>query len=90
MIEFAGTLYYIDLDAFNNLILLETKENFVTTEKREQIKEGYLEKTTDITYTSDKDREINIPKYDVLRLMLEKIIDNEDEMEESLGSDRLR
>jgi hypothetical protein len=31
MIEFAGTLYYIDLDAFNNLILLETKENFVTT-----------------------------------------------------------
>jgi hypothetical protein len=52
--------------------------------KKRTNKEGYLEKTTDITYTSDKDREINIPKYDVLRLMLEKII-NEDEMEESLG-----
>jgi hypothetical protein len=38
-----------------------------------------------LTYTSDKDK--YIPKYDVLRLMLEKIIDNEDEMEESLGSD---
>jgi hypothetical protein len=42
MIEFAGTLYYIDLDAFNNLILLETKENFVTT-KKENIKEDTFE-----------------------------------------------
>jgi hypothetical protein len=44
MIEFAGTLYYIDLDAFNNLILLETKENFVTTEKENKLKRDTLRK----------------------------------------------
>jgi hypothetical protein len=93
MIEFGGNIYYIDVEALENTIKLEHNVN----------KEDVVE-IKEVTYTdvktgvqthkvtkkiSERSREIDATKYDILRLMIEILMDSsEDTEDDSLGAER--
>ena len=91
MIEFGGTIYYIDIDALDKAI---TPSGVKTTDK---IKEVQTTTTTDavgnsiveqIETTRLRGKEIDGAKYDILRMMIEVLIDYQEEIDDTLGSER--
>lgn len=92
MIEFGGIEYYIDMDALDKTItpvghkptdkisIVEFKT--VTGESNNLLGQEKLEKI------SDRGKEIDGTKYDIIRLMLEVLIDYDEDLDDSLGADR--
>jgi hypothetical protein len=91
MIEFGGVHYYIDLDAFDKTISSGNNpdEEVIITE-RKVIKDendkvlGSEEKET----ISAKGKEIEGAKYDIIRMMIEVLIDYNEQPDDSLGVER--
>lgn len=93
MLEFGGVFYYIDIDALDKAItpkgykptdIISSKEKkTVTGENGEIIGEEILEAE------NLRGKEIDVPKYEIIRTMIEVLIDyNDDDSDTTLGADR--
>lgn len=93
-LDFGGSIYYIDLSAFDKLLtidgLLEPK-NVVETETTIAYgeKNKVLEKAV-TTRESQKNKEINIATYETVRMLLEIILtfSEGEDVDNALGSHR--
>ena len=100
MIEFGGTIYYIDMNELEkNITMSGTKANdkvtlTVVDAKGNRTIKTYLDADGKVLSTekhetsSERGREIDATKYDLIRLMIEVLIDSGDDIDDSLGSDR--
>lgn len=92
MIEFGGTLYYFDLEALDKAIAVtggKSSEKYKEVEHKTVSDHTGAIVATEITETtSPKGKEINGPRYEVIIRMIEVLIDYDDELDDSLGSDR--
>ena len=95
MIEFGGVFYYIDIDALDKAVTINNDivgEDIITVETTTSKDEKGKIIGVDQTISSMKrGKEIDGPKYEILRTMIQVIIDCEKETEESdtsLGADR--
>lgn len=92
MIEFGGVFYYIDLDALDKTITPKGSKptDMVTLyEKKEVFNPDGSKAGVELNETkSTKGKEIDGPKYDVIRIMIDVLIDYDDEMDTTMGSDR--
>lgn len=92
MIEFGGINYYIDIDALDKAITPKgTKPtDKVSLYETKEVKnsEGEVIGTESVETTSLRGKEIDGPKYDIIRMMIETLIDYDDESDTSLGADR--
>jgi hypothetical protein len=93
MIEFGGIYYYIDINAFDKAVTSPNKTN--KEDKQTETKtvtddKGNVIGTEINTISREKDKEIETAKYDVLRLMLEVLIEhgNDEDNDTTLGADR--
>lgn len=89
MIDFGGVIYYIDIDAFDVVVAIKNSEQIITKHERETFDkdEKLIEKRV-FTTTNDREREVNTARYEILRTMLEVVIDTGEEFDDSLGIDR--
>lgn len=92
MIEFGGTIYYIDMNELEkNITMSGTKANdkvTITEIKTYLDADGKVLSTEKHETSSERGREIDATKYDLIRLMIEVLIDSGDDIDDSLGSDR--
>jgi hypothetical protein len=91
MIEFGGVIYYIDINAFDKAVTTPNKptEKVKQSDKKTVTnEEGNIVGTETVELIRERGKEIDAPKYDVLRMMLEVLIDYDDESDTSLGADR--
>ena len=96
MIEFGGSYYMIDFDAFNSLVMVEPKdgEKHIETETKTTYKPNHdaanvhVDTTTVTTREYDKQPEINSTKYDAVRMCLEILFTYNNEVDDTLGTDR--
>lgn len=92
MIEFGGVLYYIDLDAFESAISSQkaSEEDAVFSTETITKKDGngdvqYVKK---VVTSGPKVKEVDITKFEIIRNLLDVILDYDDESDTSLGADR--
>ena len=93
MIEFGGVVYYIDLDALDKIITpkgnkpndkITLQEKKIVLDDKGNVVGTEIDKTTSL-----RGKEIDGPKYDVLRMFIETLIDyDDDDTDTTLGADR--
>ncbi len=90
MIEFGGITYYIDIKAFDEAVALKHNNETITTihEKKTLNHENVVIETKVYKTTNDREREVNTARYEILRTMLEVLVDTTEEFDDSLGIDR--
>jgi hypothetical protein len=92
MIEFGGILYFIDVDALENTIKVkgsDPKELMVdTTTTSHYDSTGLLTHSEVTKISTERGREIDATKYDLLRMCIEVLIDYNDDTDDTLGADR--
>lgn len=92
MIEFCGTLYYIDIDALDTTIsqyIGKPSDKIVETVTRTVLSDkGKIISTETIETIKDRGKEIDGAKYDILRMCIEVLVDYDEETDDSLGVDR--
>ena len=93
MIEFGGSIYYIDLDALEKAIKpngVEPTDKVVETETKTYYDANNVLVSTEVVNVSrDRGREIDGAKYEMIRLMMEILMDGtEDTDDDTLGADR--
>jgi len=92
MIDFGGLIYYIDFKALDKAICSDDnwKARDVTdTELRKVYDENDKITGSEILEkTYYKGKEIDGPKYDIIRVCIEVIMDYNEELDTSLGADR--
>lgn len=91
MIEFGGIMYYIDIDALEKVIspaLEPTK--LVETHTKTYLDENGKIISVEVNETStERVREVNAAKYDLIRTMIEVVLDNsEDDIDDTMGAER--
>ena len=89
MIEFGGSIYYIDIKAFDKAVLSEINgKNLADTETKITYgPDGRIISTETYEKRSPR-KEIDISKYDLLKTFIEYIIDYNDVSDDALGVDR--
>ena len=91
-LDFGGTTYYIDLEAFDTLLTIDgnisPKKVIDTVETKSYDEKGKLTATEVTVTTTEKNKEINIATYETLRMFLEIILTYQDETDDTLGPDR--
>lgn len=92
MIDFGGTIYYLDMEAFDKAI---TPPNIKPTDKIKQVdkktvtnEEGKVVGTETIESVRERGKEVDGAKYDMLRMMVEIIMEEKSEVDDTLGADR--
>jgi hypothetical protein len=92
MIEFGGVLYYIDLDAFEDAISTKkpSEEDTVSSTEKTINKDGDgdITSVTETIATVPKVREVDITKFEIIRNLLDVVLDYDDESDTSLGAER--
>ena len=93
MIEYGGVIYYIDVEAFEKIVSSTNKptEKVKTQDKKTVTNEnGQVIGTELLESTRERGKEIDPSKYDVLRMMIEVLIDDDsnDDEDTTLGADR--
>jgi hypothetical protein len=92
MIEFGGIIYYIDIDALDKAITPKGSKptDMVTLfEKKEVFGPDGVSNGVELNETkSVRGKEIDGPKYDVIRMMIEVLIDYDEETDTTMGVDR--
>lgn len=92
MIEFGGVVYYIDIDALQKVCTpkglkatdkVTTKDTKVVTNE-----EGVVVGTETIESERERGMDIEVVKYDTIRLLLETIIDYNEEVDDTTGAER--
>lgn len=91
-LDFGGTTYYIDLDAFDKLLTIDgnisPKTVIDTVETKTFDAEGKLVSSEVSKTTTSKNKEINIATYETLRMFLEIVLTYNEESDDTLGVDR--
>jgi hypothetical protein len=92
MIEFGGIFYYIDIDELEKIISPELEPTkLVQTNTKTYLDEKGKIHSVEINETSsERVREVNAAKYDLVRTMLEVILDvvDSDEIDDTMGAER--
>ncbi len=92
MIEFGGTIYYIDIEAIDRAISPKgfSPTDKITLQETKQLKDlkGKLVSIEETETTSLRGKEIDGPKYDVIRMMIEILIDYDEDADASMGAER--
>jgi hypothetical protein len=93
MIDYAGSIYYIDLEEFDRIISYSPtggSDKFITSEKKVTRNEkNEVVSIEEFESQNTRGKEIDGPKYEVMRMMLEIIMDEKnDDVDTSLGIDR--
>lgn len=93
-LEFGGSVYFIDLNAFDKLLTIDgllDPKNVVETETTINYndKDKISEKTV-TTRESEKNKEINIAAYETVRMLIEIVLtySESDEVDDTLGAQR--
>lgn len=89
MLEFGDSAYYLDLKAFDTFITLNQKNSSVTDKETKETfdSEGKLVSSEVITKIS-QNKEIDAAKYEIMKTLVEFVIDSTEDMDDSLGADR--
>jgi hypothetical protein len=94
MIDFGGAQYYIDINEIGKTISqknVNSKNDDTTIIETETITTD-IEGKTSITTTKQKvnnnTKDIENIKYDVIKTMIEVLVDNDDELDFTLGTER--
>jgi len=94
MIEFGGVIYSLDLEAFSKAIRITNDPN--ETDNTDKSVKTYKDEKGKITSseiletTLSKGLEVDTTKYELLRLLLDIVMDDvEEEKDDSLGIDRV-
>lgn len=91
-LDFGGTTYYVDLEAFDKLLSIDgnlsPKTVLDTVETKTFDDKGKLTGSEISTTTTTKNKEINIATYETLRMFLEIVLTYHDESDDTLGADR--
>jgi len=93
MIEFGGNIYYIDVEALENTIKpigAKGSKKIIEKETKTYADENGKVLSIEITEVErERPREIDATKYDILRVMIEILMDaTEDTDDDSLGAER--
>ena len=92
MIEYGGVYYYLDINAFDKAVTTpnnKPKEKVTQSDKKIVTNEdGKVVGTEVLERVRERGKEIDAPKYDILRMMVEVLIDSDDEADTTLGADR--
>ncbi len=92
MIDFGGIQYYIDLSKIGAVISTDSNgptENMsvIDTTTTTDVA-GQITTTTTKQTVNNVSKELENIKYDVIKTMIEVLVDNDDELDDSLGTDR--
>lgn len=91
-LTFAGSTYALNLNAFDKLLTFEpTPENNKITETETTQEFDYemnLINSTVVTRQYQRSKEIDMPKYDIVKTVLDIILHYGEETDESLGMQR--
>jgi len=97
MIEFGGTIFYIDLNALDKALTPKTHYKLTDKVETTYVKTYYDEegsvtgKEETVEFTT-RPKEIDGPKYEIIRTMIDVLIDNiddDDSEDMSLGVERV-
>ena len=92
MIEFGGVLYYFDVDSLENAIKLKETSNderiIDTTTTVHYDAAGVIISSETVTTSTERGREVDATKYDLLRMCIEVLIDYNEGSDDTLGADR--
>tara|TARA_R110000796_G_scaffold61077_2_gene141407 strand:- start:51264 stop:51614 length:351 start_codon:yes stop_codon:yes gene_type:complete len=91
MLGIGGVDYTIDLEALDVLITnkVVNGDKIKETEKKVILdKDGKVITTEEFTKEYDKVREIDMARYEVIRVLFEVILSTQDEIDDELGVDR--
>ncbi len=93
MIEFGGSIYYIDLDALEKTIKpvgVDPTDKVTDREEKTYLDaEGKLTSSEIVEVTRERGREIDGAKYEMVRLLMEILMDGTEETDDdTLGADR--
>lgn len=91
MIDFGGTIYYLDVDRFTSLIKADNKEDDKISEtviKTFKDDKGEVLSTEELTTYRERDVLINTNKHEMFMLMINILMDDFEESDDALGSER--
>ncbi len=88
MIEFGGNIYYIDMEALEKVIKpigIEPTDKIIEREEKIILDgKNNLVSTEVVEVSRDRGREIDGAKYEIIRLMLEILMDGTEETDDQL------
>jgi hypothetical protein len=89
MIDIGGTTFIIDLERYGEVISSQTEPKGNEVETKETLDStGTVLSTVTTSREYDRAKEIDAPKYDLLRMCLEIILTYDDEIDDSMGLTR--
>lgn len=92
MLDFAGTIYYIDISAFDKAVepVGHKPTDKITSSETKTVKDpdGKIVSQEELTHTHLRGKELDPSRYDVLKTMLDVVLDFEDEIDATLGAER--
>jgi hypothetical protein len=91
MLDFGGSVYYLNVDKFTELIRMEHPNgNEIIESVTKEIKNEKGETITSEVVTTKRERDMYIQQtlYELFREMIDIVLNETDEMDEELGSDR--
>ena len=91
MLGIGGIDYAVDLEALDDLITSKVNngDKVIEIEKKVTLdKDDKVVTTEEFTKVRDKVREIDMAKYEVIRVLFEVILSTQDEIDDELGVDR--
>jgi hypothetical protein len=92
MIEFGGVIYYIDIEALSKAISPtgnKPNDKIVDIKTKTFINSsGEIVNQTKSEFITERGKEIDATKYEIIRLMIETLIDYSEEIDDSLGYER--
>jgi hydroxyacyl-ACP dehydratase HTD2-like protein with hotdog domain len=91
MLDFGGSVYHLDVEKFTTIIKMEHPNGVDITETiTKEIKDEKGKTITSEVITTKKERDMYIQQtmYELLREMIDIVLNDADEMDEELGSER--
>lgn len=92
MIKIGDETYYFDIDVIDKLISIpatkQNKESIITEEIIVFDNDGNTTGKEIHKTISEKSKEVDGAKYETIRLLIEIVLDYDEEIDDSLGSDR--
>ena len=91
MIQFGENTYYIDIDVLESVISPELHPSkLVETQTKTYLDENGKIISVEVNeHSTERVREVNAAKYDLIRTMIEVVLDvTDDEIDETLGAER--
>lgn len=91
MLDFGGSVYYLNVNKFTDLIKMDHpngNEIIETTTKEIKDAQGITITSEVVTVKRERDMYIQQTMYELLREMIDIVLNETDEMDEELGSER--